>query len=153
MKNEYKILGDKTEIYITKRNGQSFKVIVDTEDLDKISHCKWCLNSAGYPYNAKLGLMYYQFMGKHNCPKKVIDHIDSNPLNNSKSNLQWVSQSKNLMKKRTTKHKNNKSDYLGVYWYPKYNKWTAQITKNKKQINLGYFSSIEMAILARQEAE
>jgi len=43
------------------------------------------------------------WIGKHFVPGyfdgAVIDHIDSNPLNNHPNNLQWITQSENMLKR------------------------------------------------------
>lgn len=41
--------------------------------------------------------------------------------------------------KNTSSHKNSSSQYLGVTYYPKNNKWRANIYFDKKLKHLGYF--------------
>ena len=64
----------------------------------------------------------------------VVDHIDNNKLNNRLSNLQIITNRKNLSKDRI-----GASKYTGVYWHFRRDKWVAQILINKKRIHLGYF--------------
>jgi hypothetical protein len=67
--------------------------------------------------------------------KIVVDHIDSNPLNNNLKNLQLISQRENLSKDK----KGYSSKYTGVCWNKKSNKWVATIRINGKIKHLGLF--------------
>ena len=67
--------------------------------------------------------------------KLVVNHKDFNPLNNSVSNLEIVSQRINANKK----HIKSKSKYVGVGFMPKINKWIARIVVEKKRVYLGVF--------------
>ena len=78
--------------------------------------------------------------------KLVIDHINNDKLDNRVENLQVVTQRFNTSK---TEGKGT-SKYKGVSWYKKYNKWIAQITIDRKRINLGYFNCELAASLAYQ---
>ena len=49
--------------------------------------------------------------------------------------------------------RNNKSGVTGVVWVEQINRWTAQITYQKKRIHLGSFENLEDAIKARENAE
>lgn len=46
------------------------------------------------------------FLGLHKG--LVVDHIDDNPLNNHIDNLQWITQSQNILKAKRKKKKNQK---------------------------------------------
>lgn len=67
--------------------------------------------------------------------KIVVDHINSNKLNNNLNNLQLISQRENTSKDK----KNCSSKYTGVTWYKPSNKWQAKIHINRKLKHLGYF--------------
>lgn len=43
---------------------------------------------------------------------------------------------------------NSQSGIRGVSWYPRKNKWNAQVCHNWQQMNLGYFENIEDAAAA-----
>jgi hypothetical protein len=87
-----------------------------------------------------------------NCPEDMmIDHIDHNPLNNSRSNLRICTNQQNQM--NSGKSKNNKSGVIGVHWNKANEKWRAQITLNNKQIHLGLFDNFEEVCKVRKEAE
>lgn len=50
-------------------------------------------------------------------------------------------------------HSSNKSGYKGVTWLASRNKWRAYIGFKGKQISLGYFDTIDEAIVARKAGE
>lgn len=81
----------------------------------------------------------------------IVDHIDGNSLNNQKSNLRLCSTSQNNMNSKLRKSSN--SGFRGVTWDTQTNKWRATITQNHKMKNLGRFTELKDAILARQQAE
>ena len=72
---------------------------------------------------------------KKNGYKIVVDHIDSNPLNNNLNNLQLISQRLNTSKDK----KDCSSKYTGVSWSKQQNKWITHIRINGKSKHLGCF--------------
>ena len=85
-------------------------------------------------------LVAQEFLGhKINGMKSVIDHLDNNPLNNKKDNLEIVTQRENCT--RYVKTKKTSSKYVGVHWSNYNQKWVAQITINNKRKTLGYFNN------------
>lgn len=73
----------------------------------------------------------------------VVDHIDRDSLNNTRSNLRFVSQAENKQNRRKTT--STKSGLRGIFWIEKMKKWRAKVTINKKQFHLGYFSDLQEA--------
>jgi hypothetical protein len=72
-----------------------------------------------------------------------VDHIDRNSQNNKLENLRWITCSNNS---RNTKNRNEKtSSYRGVSWDKSRNKWSSNITINRKHIFLGRFETEEEA--------
>lgn len=81
--------------------------------------------------------------------KYVIDHIDSNKLNNNIDNLRVISNRENCSKEKTIK----KGLPVGVYKY-KNGKYVSYITINKKQKNLGYYTTpLEASNAYKKELE
>jgi hypothetical protein len=66
----------------------------------------------------------------------VIDHIDTNRLNNNLKNLKIISNRENLTKDRV-----RASKYRYVYWHKQAKKWIARFNYNHKIIYLGLFYS------------
>lgn len=77
--------------------------------------------------------------------KIVIDHLDSNKLNNKLENLQLVSNRHNC-----SKEVRGVSKYVGVSWIESRKRWNAQILINGKQTFLGRFINEYDAHLAYQ---
>jgi hypothetical protein len=84
----------------------------------------------------------YKFQGH----KLVIDHIDSNKLNNHIDNLRVVTQRENISKEKSIKS----GLPTGVYFRKDIKKYITQIQINNKRINLGSFNTIEEASNAYQ---
>jgi HNH endonuclease/AP2 domain len=77
---------------------------------------------------------------------RCIDHIDRNKLNNDLSNLRWASHATNSQNKSIAR--GSSSQYIGVSWQKKANKWEAHIVINSKKKYLGYYTSEEQAAIA-----
>ena len=93
-----------------------------------------------------------QKFGKLTVIKRVEDHITPlHPEDNRKQNLRICTQANNTINSGI--QRNNKSGVTGVVWVEQINRWTAQITYQKKRIHLGSFENLEDAIKARENAE
>jgi hypothetical protein len=113
-------------------------------------------NNEGYVKITIDGLSYRAhhlawFITTGNWPKLEIDHINGDKSDNSISNLRDVTRIVNMHNKG--EYKNNKTGYTGVHWYPRYEKFAAQIRTNGKCKTLGYFETAEEAHEAYQEAK
>jgi hypothetical protein len=80
--------------------------------------------------------------------KLVVDHIDSNKLNNHKDNLQVITQRENSSKKITA----NNGLPTGVTFDKSKNNYMARITINNKSVYLGRYSCPEEASAVYQKA-
>lgn len=111
MRNNYKVKGKETVIFLERINGDILETIIDTEDLCKIKEidCMWYAKPTRNPER------YYVQSGKCSCcgkrrylhrlikgaPNgKVVDHLDTNTLNNKKENLEIVTNAENLLRGR-----------------------------------------------------
>lgn len=81
---------------------------------------------------------------------KIIDHVDNDRLNNKIENLREVTQQQNCLNRIA--HKNNRSGYKNVHWDKVMNKWTVQISIDRKRRVFGYFDDVELAGLVAEEA-
>ena len=106
------------------------------------------LSKNGKVKNTKI----HRLVAKHFVPNinnaKCIDHINNNKLDNTFSNLRWVSYQQNQFNRSMSKR--NTSSIKGVYFDKRRQKWCAQIQLNKKYIHLDYNYNIEDAKIARQ---
>ena len=76
----------------------------------------------------------------------VIDHIDRDPSNNRISNLKLKTQQENVI------NSDRVENCKGYYYSKQFGKWIPYVWVNKKQINLGYFSTEEEARQAYLDA-
>jgi len=80
-------------------------------------------------------LVAMAFLGhKPDGHKIVVDHKDNNKLNNKLTNLRLTTNRENCSKDRK-----GISEFVGVSWSKKRNKWRAYIDFEYRQIHLGYF--------------
>lgn len=132
--------------------------MVDDDDYDFLIRWKWhslkgrntFYAARGY-YNRDIKNMSKIFMHNVLLPKKdglLVDHKDMDGLNNQKSNLRYATKGENM---RNIRHR-GKSKYRGVTEMKVgLKRWMAQITIDKKKINIGYFYSETEAAIAYNE--
>ncbi len=78
--------------------------------------------------------------------KLEVGHLNKIPTDNRLENLYL--QNRSLSQLRRNLSRVNSSGFKGVSWRKDKQKWKATITKNYKQIFIGYFYNIENAIAA-----
>jgi hypothetical protein len=130
--------------------------ICDLEDWENLKHIPWYKEATGYAVN-KSGsgkvLKFHRLV--MNCPDDmVVDHkyqVSLGVVDNRKSNLVICTKGEN--NKNLTLRTTNKSGHAGVTYVESRKKWSAYITVNKIQKNLGYFNTYEDAVKAREAAE
>lgn len=111
----------------------------------------------------KSNAIYIRFQGKKHLahrlawlyvygelPKGEIDHLDQNRSHNWISNLRDVSHDINM--KNKPKYRSNTTGISGVSIDKRCGKYRAYININGKQKGLGYFSTMEDAVKARETA-
>lgn len=158
-KNEYKIIGDKVIVYTyDTKNIKNSEFIIDLEDLNRVLEFKWRVGN-GRVYSRKNGkaLSLSRFILNIQDDEfnfnKVIDHIDGNPLNNSKDNLRICTQSENSRNKHLDKTQISKSGYVGVSYNRKRYRWYSQVSVKRKPCYVYSNKSIKNAVYARYIAE
>ena len=72
-----------------------------------------------------------------------VDHIDSDGLNNSRSNLRLATRSENMQNQRP--HSDNASGLKGASWDKQNGKWVAKIMLRGRRRHLGYYATPEAA--------
>ncbi len=134
---------------------QGYFAKVDDDDYDKLSHFKWFYikGRAGRRIGTSTFFMSHFLIKKE--PNTRVVHIDKDNLNNCRNNLKLLTTTELAFRigEVKRKNKNKTSEYNGVSFSKKENKWMARIAKNRKYIVLGYFDTEIEAFYARVEAE
>jgi hypothetical protein len=137
--------------------------IVDNEDIFRLSKHTWRAVYSKridnfYMENTDYGKMHRFILG---IPKGIdmdtkVDHIDRDPLNNSKINLRMVSQAENC--RNSSLRSDNTSGIKGIRFDKSRNRWSAEIyVDNKKYTKVfavsryGYEEAKNMAIAFRED--
>ena len=149
--NRYAVIDDDLSIIYTNKNEE---IRVSTQDLPMLLKYTWLLNNYGYVYTRsyeRKSIMIHRLILGVTNPKIEIDHIDRNPLNNTRNNLRITDRVTNC--RNTRVHKDTKSGFRGVSWRKDTKKWSVHIKVNYKKISLGCYTNLEEAIARRIEAE
>jgi hypothetical protein len=154
--NAYEVRGDITAIFIVKKDGTRLETLISTSDLEKVKAFKyaWCskwdpVMESHYVMGRYLEdgvrklVMLHRFLFD-NPEGFVIDHINHDTLNNTRSNLRVVTFAENQMNRRGPR-KDSKSGILGVSWDKKSKKWRSQIQRNGVKMHLGFYDDIKEA--------
>lgn len=83
-------------------------------------------------------------------PKQLVDHWNSDGLDNRRNNLRTASPSQNLANQRPQRGRT--SQYKGVYWDKARQRWTATIHINGKTRSLGRHKTEDAAARAYDHA-
>lgn len=150
-KFEFKICNDMTEIYIKRRSGKVYVILIDTEDLPKLSGYSIGINdkpNGRFMVRVTNGYRTEQPITNvlvTSPPNKIVDHIDRNPANNRKSNFRFLSIAEN--NQNMSLGKNNTSGIRGVCFDYSRDKWLVQI----KGKTIGRFEFYDEAVDAAIE--
>ena len=128
-----------------------YKEIIKKNILSKrgyyiISLCKNSIEKQYYVHR----LVAINFIPKEN-EKTQVNHIDSNKLNNSLDNLEWVNNRENSC--HNVKISNKTSKYTGVSYFKRDNKWRSSIQYKGETIRFGMFKTEEEAYQKRVDFE
>ena len=153
MHNQFHIRADGiAEIELT----QGKVTLINAEDIDKVAQFSgwyanrarnriWVAVSSNPEARTKMSRVILD------APDDMeVDHRNHNTLDNRRDNLRLVSHSENLMNRR--KWRGCSSEYKGVSWEEKYQKWRARISLDGKLTHLGYFEDETEAAMAYNEA-
>lgn len=126
--------------------------LFDKKGAELYDEGNWVMSKAGNTFylfrhtdnNGKKSMIAFHrvIMGLNFGDILFVDHWNGNGLDNRIINLRLCSKQQNHF--NTKLNKNNTSGYKGVSLFNK-NRWSAQITHNRKKIHLGYFDTPEEA--------
>ena len=122
---------------------------VDDDDFEWASKLKWFYAKGYAVRNSQTDRgqrhVYLHRMIANTIEGMLTDHVSGNKLDNRKSNLRTCSARENC--RNTTKRRDNKTGFKGVYFKKQHGKFVAQIQtgENPSQTHLGYFSTAEEA--------
>lgn len=130
---------------------QGKAILVDDEDYVFVKRFSWCLLKAPrglcfYARNRKLGLLHRFIMG---YPRKSVDHVNGDGLDNRKENLRLCTYLENSRNRKVPKGKYKgvfaRSNAVGVSYF-------AYIRTEGRQIHLGTYGTAAEAALAYNKA-
>lgn len=126
--------------------------VVDDDDFERINSYKWSVSNNGYAIRNTSRLIGKGVILMHrdivNPPKgMLVDHIDRDKLNNTRSNLRICNKSQNGMNRN--KQSDNTSGYKGVFKHK--SGWLSKIKKDGVQIYIGLYKTAEQAAKAYDE--
>ena len=128
-------------------NGRS--AYVDAEDSQFVSRYSWSIDQTGYPHarvdgrTQRLHRCIIQQMGLQVPKGMVVDHIDRNPLNNTRQNLRITNHTQNIF--NSGPNRANTSGVKGVTWNKRSGKWVVQLRIHGKYQYHGHFLDLEAA--------
>lgn len=125
------------------------EALIDKADLQDVRRHKWHLSKVGYPAARISGRIVY--LHQYLYPKRMVDHISWDTLDNRRTNLRYCTHAENLRNRPIVA--SNTSGVSGVSWNKRKGKWLAQITVHYKAYFLGYYDDINDAMKARRRAE
>jgi hypothetical protein len=131
--------------------------LVDSEDYNWLSQFKWRAQKSGKRPDAFYAVRSITIKKRRTTiqmhrqiikppPGLEIDHKNNDGLDNRRCNLRFCTRSQNMANSRG--HTRRRSSFKGVYFHKQFRKWRAIITKNKKNLHLGFFKSQVRAAMA-----
>jgi HNH endonuclease/AP2 domain len=137
---------------LTTRNGTEFEIDDDRPDL---ARHQWGLHEGRVCRYEGTGTglrrvgdgqrriwLHHEVLGSTPRRGVHIDHIDTNPLNNRRSNLRETTPSQNAQNRPAVTRTGR---IRGVSWNRAHSKWWARATINYQTFNVGYFDTQEAA--------
>ena len=147
--NSFETVGDK--LVVITQSGDV--ILADADDYDRLKKYSWCISKTGYAVaniNYRVTKMHRYIMLKNLSDSVVVDHANGNRLDNRKTNLRICTQNengKNIGIKKTNSH--------GVQGIRRTQsgKYRARIFADGKELHIGTFQTLKLAVEARKRAE
>lgn len=133
-------IDDHVKIPIVNRRGEIRYFLIDKEDFERVSKYRWYADKKGYVANESGYLHRYIMRAQVG---EIVDHKNTNPLDNRKCNLRLCTYAQNCWNKR--KYKNNSTNFKGVNYDASNNKFRARICVDGTRYCLGRYFTAEAA--------
>lgn len=135
VKTKYEVI-ENNIIRLLINNNKDIIIKINKEDYDKVKYYAWCWTNQYITgdVNGKT-VRLHRFLMDETDPDVLIDHINSDPCDNTRENLRKSCATKNAQNK--SKVKNKSSIYLGVCYSKDKKKWICKVEKKY----LGHFNS------------
>lgn len=127
---------------------QGLFALVDSVDYENLNQWRWYAKKGRKTFyawrnsktlNGKRSTIQMHCVIVDSGGEKEVDHRDGNGLNNTRGNLRASTVSENT--RNRTKRVDSASNYKGVHWHKRDQKWWSQIMVNGKSKWLGYFEN------------
>ncbi len=128
------------------------RILIDTEDLGKVSKYPWHITHFGYvahtnPRGSKPRQLWLHRFIMHPKKGEIVDHINRNKLDNRKENLRIATKGQNAINSKLPS--NNTSGFKGVSRNNQGKRyWAAYIKIDQKHKFLGNYITKESAAMA-----
>ena len=134
------------QIPVTFRGSKRLFALVDDEDFEWLSRFNWSIKGTRDKtlyvqarVNGKVVTMQSLLLPNDNS-MLTLDHKNGNTLDNQKSNIRLASKSQQAANRR--KARGSKSQFKGVTWDSRVNKWHTRISASLgNRVELGYFDN------------
>lgn len=140
------------EIPLKNRKGEIVaNAIVSEEDYEHLSQFKWCKTDNNYIMSTNIQgktwklhrYIMIELLGNQLNSKQPIDHINNNPLDNTRENLRIVTISENARNREKILRENTTSKYIGVS--KNNNTWSTEIRVHDNRLYASYVNEIHAA--------
>lgn len=136
VKTTYKTV-DETTIRLINDNLKDKRVLIDKDDYDKVKYFSWNVSEGYVKSSPKRGvaLKLHRYLLDITDPKIMVDHIDNNPLNNTRSNLRPATATENSRNRK--KVEGTSSKFIGVSRCSARKGWTSEVRVDKESVYIG----------------
>lgn len=138
-----------------QKNEKIATFIIDVCDIQKVKYHKWRLSHGhvvtGLPSKGQQRDLSHIVLDIQKDDSVVVDHINGDPLDNTRDNLRICSQGENVLNKRFVS--NNTSGFIGVSYKKDRDRYDPEIRFGYTRCHLGMTKTIEEAVYKRYIAE
>ena len=138
-----------------QKNEKIATFIIDVCDIQKVKYHKWRLSNGhvvtGLPSKGQQRDLSHVVLDIQKDDSVVVDHINGDPLDNTRDNLRICSQGENVLNKRFMS--NNASGFIGVSYKKDRDRYDPEIRFEYTRCHLGMTKTIEEAVYKRYIAE